>query len=296
MHMLIATASRSKITLATCAALLALAPALRAQGLSYDMTTTATGPDPRTGAAMTRVYSSSHGQFAKGMSRLDFVQSMAPGGMMGTGTYMITNTAKGTTTNVDPAKRQYFVLDMAELAKTAADIQKSLGGVAKTEMTDVKVGVEDLGAGEQMEGVATYKYRLTESFTMKMSVMGHDMSSTTHTTSDVWIAPSLDPLMDPSAKAAMSAPNGATAELSKQILAAYSTMKKGLMLKRVSVNESGSGSKTRSTTITTLITNVKHAPISPSVFEVPAGYTEVKSLAEFSGMLDAGAAHSRKPR
>lgn len=294
--MSLATGSFRRTALAACAALLALAPALRAQGVSYDITTTATGADPRTGTTSTRVFSSAHGQFASGMSRLDFTQSMMPGGMMGTGTYMITNAAKGTTTSVDPARREYLVLDVAELAKTAADLQKSLGGVAKTEMTDVKVGIEDLGAGEQMEGVATYKYRITQSFTMTISVMGHDMRSATRSTTDVWVAPALDALMDPSARAATAAPSGAAAELTKQLSAAYLTMKKGLMLKRVSTNESGSGSRTHTSTITTMITNVKRSSISPSVFQVPAGYTEVKSLAELSGTMDAGAAHSRKPR
>ena len=43
---------------------------LGAQGLSYDMSTTGTGPD-RSGTVMTRNFMSAHGQFQGGNSRLD---------------------------------------------------------------------------------------------------------------------------------------------------------------------------------------------------------------------------------
>jgi hypothetical protein len=68
------------------------------------------------------------------------------------------------------------------------------------------------------------------------------------------------------------------AELTKQMVAAYAKMRKGLMLKRVSTTEGGSGAHRHSSTMTTTITNVKKTAISPSVFEVPAGYTKVALL------------------
>ena len=157
----------------SCGASLLVAGALGAQGLSYDMSTTASGPD-RTGAVSTRNMMAAHGQFASGNSRIDVTQSMSPGGMMGQGTYMITNGSKGTVTSVDPAKHQYTVIDIAELGKTANDMQAALGGMAKIEVANVKVDVQDLGAGEPLDGYATWKYRISQSYTMNMTVMGHD--------------------------------------------------------------------------------------------------------------------------
>jgi hypothetical protein len=143
---------------------LVLASAMQAQGLSYDIRTTATGADPRSGAATTRVFMAGHGQFANGVWRLDITESMSPG-MMGTGTYTITSAAKGTTTIVDPAKHEYIEINAAELTKTSADLQASVGGMMKTEITNVKVNLEELGPGETMDGYSTLKYRLTESYT-----------------------------------------------------------------------------------------------------------------------------------
>ncbi|MEP7086005.1 MAG: hypothetical protein ABI884_01625 [Gemmatimonadota bacterium] len=264
--------------------------ALGAQGLSYDMSTTGTGPD-RSGAVSTRNYMSAHGQFAGGNSRLDITQSMSPGGMMGMGTYMITNGAKGTVTSVDPAKRQYVVIDIAEMGKTANDMQAALGGMAKIEFADVKVDVQDLGAGEPIDGYATWKYKLVQSYTMRMTMMGRTMNTPSTSSTEIWVAPQLDGLMDPSARPVVATPTGPMAELTKQLTAQYMKMKKGLPLKRITTSVGGEGAHQHTTVMTTLITNVKKAPISPNVFEVPAGYTKV----EMMDAMTAAAAAAHKP-
>jgi hypothetical protein len=284
------TARVARITV--LAAALATSGSLGAQGLSYDMSTVGSGPD-RSGTVVTRNMSTAHGQFAGGNSRIDFVQSMAPSGMMSSGTYMITSGAKRTVTSVNPAKHEFTVIDIAELDKTASDVQAALGGMGKMEVADIKVGVEDLGPGESLDGYATYKYRLTQSFTMNMTVMGRTISSPSQSTTDIWVAPQLDGLMDPSARPPESLTTGPMAELTKQMMAAYGKMRKGLMLKRVTTTEGGSGAHKRSSTMTTTITNVKKAAISPSVFEVPAGYTKV-DLMDAVGPQGAGA-NPRRP-
>ncbi|HMI57114.1 MAG TPA: hypothetical protein VK511_03650 [Gemmatimonadaceae bacterium] len=260
---------------------------LGAQGLSYDMSTTATGPD-RTGAVATRNMMAAHGQFAGGNSRIDVTQSMAPGGMMGQGTYMITSGSKGTVTSVDPAKQQYTVIDIGELGKTANDMQAALGGMAKIEVANVKVDVQDLGAGEPLDGYATYKYRITQAYTMNMTVIGRTISTPTQSVTDVWVAPQLDGLMDPSARPPVVTTTGPMAELTKALTVAYAKMRKGLMLKRVSTMDSGEGARKHTTTITTTITNVKKSAISPSVFEVPASYTKVDLVDAVSAQAAAG--------
>jgi hypothetical protein len=284
------------------AATFVVAPSVRAQGVSYDISTTATGMDPRGGGASAMTMMAGHGQFVNGISRLDFTQSMARGGMMGAGTYMISNTAKGTTTSVDPAKKEYMVIDLADLAKTSAALQQSMGGMMKTEITNVKVGLEDLGAGESMEGYSTVKYRLTESYTMRMSIMGHTTETSDESSTDLWIAPQLDAIMNPGARPSGTADAGMMAPLTNEIAKVYAKVRKGVVLKSVRTSQTVSNGKTRPTTMTMIISNVKHAPISPSVFEVPAGYTKVASLSDalspMNGIADslkAARARAHKP-
>ncbi len=267
---------------------LVITGALGAQGLSYDMSTTATAPD-RSGSEMTRKFMTAHGQFQGGSSRLDITESMAPGGMMGAGMYMITNGSKGTVTSVDPARHQYTVIDIAEMGKAASDMQAALGGMAKMEFTDVKVDLQDLGAGEPIDGYATYKYKLAQSFTMKMSMMGRTINSPSSSTTEIWVAPQLDGLMDPSARPMVATPTGPMAELMRQLTAQYGKMKKGLPLKRITTSVSGEGARQHTTTMTSMITNVKKSAISPSVFEVPSGYTKV----EVADAIGAAAAQAK---
>ena len=280
----------------------AVAPTLRAQGVSYDITTTGTGMDRRGGGTSSVTMMAGHGQFANGISRLDFTQSMSPpGAMMSSGTYMISNTTKGTTTTVDPAKHQYTVIDLADLAKTSAALQQSMGGMMKTELTDVKVDIEDLGAGEPLEGYSTVHYRMTESYTMKMSIMGHTSESATHATSEFWVAPQLDEIMNPGARPSSAVVPGPMAALSAEIAKAYAKVRKGVVLKSVNTTQSENGGKTRATTMTMVISNVKRVPVSASAFEVPAGYTKVASFSDALSPMGAiadsmKAARSRKPQ
>jgi Domain of unknown function (DUF4412) len=267
------------LTVRALALVLVVAPSLSAQGLSYDLRSTMTGVDPRGGGSVTRTTMAAHGQFAGGMSRLDVTESMSPpGGMMGSGTYMITKPAKGTTTIVDPAKRQYMVLAPAELAKTAAGLQQAMGGLSKTEVSDISVNMEELGAGESIEGYSTVRYRLTQSFTMTISVMGMKRGTTSHTTSEFWIAPQLDGAMNPTARpVAATTPTGPMAELTTRLTQAYSNVRKGVVLKAISTVESSGSGKSHTATMTMTLTNVKRTSISPSVFEVPSDYTKAAS-------------------
>jgi hypothetical protein len=111
---------------------------------------------------------------------------------------------------------------------------------------------------------------------MNMIVMGRTMSTPSQSITDVWVAPQLDGLMDPSARPPVAATTGPMVELTKQLTLAYAKVRKGLMLKRVSTMDSGEGARKHTTTMTTTITNVKKSAISPSVFEVPSGYTQVE--------------------
>ena len=138
-------------TFAMVMALAGMAGSAAAQSMSYDLKTTGTGTDPRTGAASTRVFSAGHAQYAGGNTRIDFTESLMPGGMMSVGSYMISRKGSPVTTYVFPAKRQYLELNRDELTKDAADIQKTLGGMgAKTELSRVTVDLKEVGAGESI--------------------------------------------------------------------------------------------------------------------------------------------------
>ena len=260
-------------TLALCAT---FATGAGAQGLSYDLLTSGTGLG-RGGAGETLTFMAAHGQFADGKSRLDITESLSPGGPMGPGTYMIMNTTKGTMTMVDPAKRQYVEMNPGEMAKSAAGLQQAMGGMMKQELSGVRVNLEELGAGETIEGYATLKYRLSQDYTMKTSMMGRTTEMVQHSTTDLWVAPKLDGIMNPMARPAASAATGPMAALTAEVTKAYAKMRPGVMLKSITTSETTTSGRSNKSTMTMTLSNVKRTSISPSVFEVPSGYTKMAS-------------------
>lgn len=243
-----------------------------AQGYSYDVSTSST--DPRNGN--TQVMASSHGRWEKDRTRIDVLESPARGGIMGKGTYMITVGSTGMASFVDPTKRQYYEMNTKELAAEANDLQGAMAGVAKMEVVDIHVDMEDLGAGEIIEGYATYKYKLTQSYTMRMSILGHNTDTKQHTVSELWIAPSLIGNLNPAARPAASA-NGMLKALTEAIYIAYGKLKPGVMLRVINTSTSGDGAKARNRTTTMNVSNFKKESFSAGTFQVPDGYTKIDS-------------------
>lgn len=273
-----------------------IAPSASAQGLSYDMRTTIRmDPAPKGAGDMAqgRTVMAGHGQFSGGNSRMDMSQSMAPGGLMGVGTYVIVKSGARTEWIVDPAKKSYMEVNIDSMAKFSADAQKALGGIAKIEMTDVTADVEALGAGETIEGYATIKYRVTSGYTSKVSVMGRTTATTTTSTGEMWIAPQLAGLYNPAAPASQGAGNS---EYARKLTAAYAKIGKGVPIKSVTTTQS-TGSRARSTTSTMELVNIKRERVDPSVFEIPPGYTKTDLTQVMGGAVDGmGALQKAMPK
>ncbi|MEP6764189.1 MAG: hypothetical protein ABJB66_07765 [Gemmatimonadaceae bacterium] len=266
--------SYTRIVRASLAFTLTLGAATHAvaQGYSYDVSTS--GTDPRNNTTV--VMSASHGRWMKGFTRMDIVSSPARGGMMGTGTYMISVAGTGITTFVDPIKKQYYEMNVKELGAQAAEMQSAVSGVAKMEVVDVHVDMEELGAGEPIEGYATLKYRLTQNYTMRMTVMGHANDTKEHNVSEIWVAPELSADLNPNSRPAAST-NAMMQALTDAVAKAYAKVKPGVMLRMVNTSAAGAGAKARNHTTTMTVSNFKHESFASSVFQVPSGYTKIDS-------------------
>ncbi len=258
-------------------AMFALAPALSAagaQGHSYDVTSS--GTDPRNGTV--QVMAVSHGRWEKDFTRIDIIESPARGGMMGKGTYMLAVGSTGITTFVDPAKQQYYEMNTKEMAADATEMESAISGVAKMSVVDVHVSVEDLGVGETIEGYATLKYRVTQSYTMRMTMLGHNRDTKEHSVSEIWIAPALTGNLNPGSHPAST--NAMMKELIDATTAAYAKFKPGVMLRMVTTSASGEGGKARNRATTMNVSNFKNEKFNASIFQVPAGYKKIDSMFE----------------
>ncbi len=270
----------------TVAALIAVAGGSRsaqAQGLTYDMRMTA-ARDGGGHASPAQTLMTAHGQFSGGNSRMDIDQTMMPGGMMGKGTYIIVRRDSRTELIVDPEKKSYMEINPDSMARFAAAAQGALGGMVKSEMTDVSADVQQLGPGEVIQGYATMKYRMTTGYTMTTSVMGRTSRTTEHATTDMWIAPKLAGLFNPMARGAQ--PAAGTSAFADKMAAAYSRIGAGVPIKTVTQTVT-TGDHGSTSTSTMELLNIKTGAISPSVFEVPPGYTKMDIMAGMGAAASA---------
>jgi uncharacterized protein DUF4412 len=267
----------------------ALGHAASAQGLTYEMKMTM----QRTGsadAADSPPVMAGRGQYSGGNSRMDMDESMMPLGIMGRGTYVIVRSGAHTELIVDPAKRQYFEINIDSMASFASNAQGALGGLVKMTTSDVTVDMQPLGPGETIQGYATKKYRLTSSATTTVSVLGRTRRSANTTTSDIWVAPQLTGLFNPAPGA--GGQMGGNSEGAQKYAAAYAKLGKGVPIKTVSQSREA-GDKASPATMTMTMTmellNIKQGHIDPSVFEVPAGYTKIDVTPIMSALAGKGA-------
>jgi uncharacterized protein DUF4412 len=249
----------------------ATSQAAGAQGLTYEMKMTLHQAGS-TSAADAAPVMAGRGQFSGGNSRMDMDASLMPLGIMGKGTYVIVKSGSPIEWIVDPAKQQYFEINVDSMARFASNAQGALGGIVKTKTSDVTADLKALGPGETIQGYATMKYRLTYSATSTVSVLGRTQTSSNTTTSDIWVAPQLAGLFNPAPRPGSQM--GGNSEAAQKFAAAYAKIGKGVPIRTVSQTQAA-GDHAPSMTMTMELLNIKRSQVDPSVFEIPAGYTKI---------------------
>lgn len=256
-----------------------------ADGLTYDFISKS--QSTRTGNKET-VTMSGRGMYAGDQARIEIVEAGAGGTEIfgGKGSYFIAKGGKGMFL-VDPGKKQYMAWDIAGMIAGMGKMVHAVGGMVKMQMSDIKVDVHDLGAGESVQGYPTHHVRMTQSYTITASVFGRSSKTTNETTTDFYFAPSLkiaNPFVSNSQQMGMISQMDTfnNPDFKTQVMAAQAKMpKNGVPLRTVSTIVSTDSKGKQETTIsTTEMVNIKPANIPSSAFAIPSDY----KLVEMPGM------------
>lgn len=276
------------------AALLAT-PALE-PGFTYDFrvsTSSAQGSQTKELSVM-----AGRGQVAGDKARIDLSEAKNGGPMFtGKGGYVMVKDGGATMYMVDPGEKQYYSFNMEQMFAGLGSALKMMGGMVKMTMSDVKIDVADLGAGESIQGYATRRVRQTQSYTVSVSVLGRKSSTTSADTSEIWIAPELKHIGNPflqmgTAAAGMDFGNP---DFKRQSQAAQAKMPAGFPLKSVSRSHATDEKGKSTLTVSTMeVTNFQKADVPASAFAIPGDYKEVPmpfaELAAVGDSLDAARA------
>ena len=241
-------------------------------GMVYKFTmTTSVSATPTTGV----------GQVSGDKSRVDFSEApKGPGAnpFIATGNYMLATRGGATFTVVDPEKKQYFKMDMDALA----GLVNGLTGIMNVKFNNLKIDVQDLGAGEKIAGYATRHFRKTTSYDMEMKVLFMKSRSSVADTVDMWFAPALadivNPFMASSANTAGSFSFNDANYAAQEKAAAAQMANAGAVVKmEMSGVATDSKKNAQPHSMSMLITGVSRTDIPAATFEIPSGYTEVAS-------------------
>ncbi|MEP6692325.1 MAG: DUF4412 domain-containing protein [Gemmatimonadaceae bacterium] len=217
------------------------------------------------------------GQVAGGQARIDFEPGSQGGLQMlgGKSGYIVVKT-DGSMTIVDPDKKQYFTLG----SDAMGGLMTAASSMIKMEINDLKTDIEKVGSGGTLLGYPTTKWHMTQSYSMKMSVLGRGSSTNSKTSSDMYVAGGLADLKNPftdmsKTMGRMLGNANAFAELSRQSSEAFKKVN-GVPLKTVmEISSTDDKGNVRTNNMTYEITSISKADVPASVFEIPSDYTTV---------------------
>jgi len=259
-------------------------------GWTYDFKVTSSsvqGDKTREGTALV-----GRTQMTSDNARIDLTEARNGGPMLdGKGGYVIVKDG-GTMYMVDPSKKEYFAFNMEQMVAGVSSTLKMVGGMVKMTMSDVKMDLQDMGAGESIQGHSTRHVRQTQSHTMSVSVLGRTSTTTTVDTTDIWIAPDLKNVGNPFLAMGNAAAAGLgfdNPEFRNQHQAVMAKMPAGLPLKSVSRNHSTDDKgNTTLTTSTMEVTNIQQGDVPSSAFAIPGDFSQVQMpFAELAALGDS---------
>jgi len=252
------------------------------RGLRYSFMnrSTTTTPD---GAMRVRVMAAGTGSVLGSNARVDLTDA-ASNFVVKKGSYMLVKGESGTITIVEPPARTYYELSAAELGQSIAAITGAASSLVRMQVSGLETRGESLGAGPAISGVQTTHYRITQRYTLSVSVFGKKSTMTSSSTIDYFVAPSLAkdlvyPFMDLGTSAGQMVPSGTgLGEITQQVMDEQRKLFTGPAIKMLtrteSVDEKG---RTSVSMATNEITGIERAEVDPAIFDIPAGFKATAS-------------------
>ena len=153
-------------------------------------------------------------------------------------------------------------------------------------ISDVKVDLEKLGAGEPLLGMSTTRYRLTQDYKIAIKVAFMNRSSTEHIVQEYWMAEPKGGLANPFAKmGAMRLGGGGFDELMSKTAEATRSMGKGMPLKTVTTTVSTSNKNEKTESVSTMtVTELQSGDVDDALLKAPADYEVVDMGAQMKAM------------
>ena len=175
---------------------------------------------------------------------------------------------------VNPKDKQILKFTFDDMEKGMSAFGSNTPGM-RIAITDVAVSVEQLGPGEQLLGMSTTKYRVTQDYKLAMKVAFMNRNSTEHIVQDYWMADEKSGFANPFARMGGVRPagGGAFAELMTKTAEANAKMGKGIPVKTLTTTTSTNDKGEKTTNVATMeVTELHAGNVDDAQFVPPADY------------------------
>jgi hypothetical protein len=236
-----------------------------APGVSYKLRIVITPPDMPGMGSQGPMTITGHGIAVGNRSRIDLdtvPAQLQAAGAMSNGDYMLTLDS-GRTVVVTPSAKTYSE-GIPGMNSLPPDLLNS------AVLSNISVNVEDLGAGEAMQGFPTKHYRITTQYSM--AIMGQSMN--TSTVQEVWTAKlgtALANAFDGQMPKSMA--DGPMKELFEKQSAARKQLD-GATIKSTTTSSIAVSGMNMSTLQTLEMLEIKQGDVDESLLAIPAGFTK----------------------
>ena len=211
--------------------------------------------------------------------RIEEVEHTGPRNpMRNTGSVMLMHGADRKMFNLDPAKKEYWEIDLAKMQSQLSALLKSMPGL-EMKFSDMKSDIKDLGDGEPVLGHPTRHFQMTTSMTMDALMLADTMSVSMQTSSETWFAKDLateDYTMAADTSMLTQFRDLIPGINAGQFREQLAKLPKLVPLKSVSTTSSHFGPIDMTFKVTQLSTKVEKTTVPASTFEIPAGYKKVE--------------------
>jgi len=272
----------SRFAIALFVSVPVLAGSVQAQGhdLAIDFRTSESGMasgKPMNGSG------TAHGVFSKGRVRYDMkgnTRGMAlPGMAPSDSTSFIILDNGATIIFLQPETKQYMRMRPAEAMDGMQKMLEGMGAAMKFDVSGDDPKVEKLGPGPTILGHHTTHYRVTGRMKVSVAVMGQSQGVETSTVSDEYVTPDIENITDPFHGSGSSPVGGMFGASFKTYMdkMKVAQAKLGGFPLRMETHVTTSSAAGQSSDIRSVneITAIHTITASPSLFEVPAGYTQI---------------------
>jgi hypothetical protein len=276
-------ASRARTAVSAAAAAAALAAAV--------VPVAADAQAPRAYTYTFRV-SPDHGEASTGTvrvagdrARIDMKEAR---GAAQSGDYLLVTDNGRTVTIVNPRDREYSVTDAASFERIVATVMQALDlATIDAKLSDAQVSGARLGPGDTIAGHPTERYRLKQEYSVRVGALGFKGDAEYHVVmTDYWVAPSLRLMRNPVIEM-LATTQTALAQQDRDFVRRSAVTRDrlfaGTPLRIIVVagtadeaggSKSKANARTKASTTTIEVSDVRTVDVDRTLLEVPQGYRE----------------------